>query len=471
MRIYIPIFNLIFIEQMRKSNLFVMLATALTLNLCLTGCSNDNEPVSGVITSGKPTAMELTINAPRTPQTYATDDGNATDAEIEMKTVTVLIYSETAVGSYILEKSASLNRSDFESSLISPDTYVLKDASKITTTTGSKKLYVLMNYPGTLPAVGSPLTSLSNLEYGLGAADDLSSTSNGLAMSSVEEKTTTLVTEGDAGYNTNNKVTISVKRMVAKVTVQENITRNGTGDIESEGGILTKLQFAIGHANKKIYAFQNKVGASPIIVQDPNWNSYVIGDFFDISDYSLNSSEYLPVDDTSSSVLNLKTVYAPENTAATYNVDGDNLTYISVRAQYQPAFFSDGNGDSKGANSGPVKTFYVISKTDGTVLYFDDLNEANTYGTNIGATVSAPYTNGICYFRAYINKNGTPDGNIPGSAAAKYDVLRNNYYKATVSSIKAPGKPTDQGKVTEETSLICNITVQPWFVVNENHDL
>ena len=459
---------------MKKVNLFATLAVAAALTLGVTGCSKDDNggPGGGAIEPGKPTAMELTIYAPRAPQTYAADDNNATDGEIEMKTLNVLIYAETSLsGHFVLEKSAALTRADFETALSNPDTYVMKDASKITTTTGNKKLYVLMNYPGTLPAIGSPLTSLPNLEYALTAADALSA--NGLAMSSVEEKAATLVAETTPGTTpAANKVTIAVKRMVAKVTVQENIARTN-GNIESHGGILTNLQFALGHANKSIYAFQKKVGAAPsIVVQDPNWSSYAPGDFFGISSYALASTDYQDVDAAATATLSLKTAYVPENTAATYNVDGDNLTYISVRAQYQPEFFSDDTGASKGPNSDPAKTFWVVSHTDGSILYFDNVTEASTYQANTaGSTMSAPYTDGLCYFRAYINKNGTADGNIPGSAAAKFDVLRNNYYKATINSITAPGKPIDEGKVTEETTLICDIEIQPWALVEEGHDL
>ena len=70
---------------------------AATLTLGVTSCSKDNESGDGTIKPGQPTAMELTIYAPRAPQTYAADDPNATDDEIEMKTVNVLIYAETSI--------------------------------------------------------------------------------------------------------------------------------------------------------------------------------------------------------------------------------------------------------------------------------------------------------------------------------------------------------------------------------------
>ena len=451
--------------------------TAAALVMGVTSCNNDDELGGGSqeLVKGTPTAMGLTIRAPRAPQTYA-DDPNATNAEIELKTVNVLIYAETATpGAYILEQNAALTRADFNAVVNAPDTYVLDNASKIATTTGNKKIFVAMNYPGTLPAVGAPLTNLSGLMHTLTSADQLSSAANGLAMFSASEVDATLVPETTPGTTpAANIVTAGVKRLVAKVTVQEDLARNGGGDIESQGGILTNLQFALGHANKSIYPLQKRVGTAPnIVVQDPNWSSYVAGDFFTIGSYALASADYQAVDAAATAILSLKTVYAPENTAQNYNADGDNLTYVSVRAQYQPQFFVDDAGVSKGANTAAAQSFWTVTKTDGSILYFDVETEADDYITNVdpAGVKSAEYVDGLCYFRAYINKNGTADGNITGSVAAKFDVLRNNYYKAVIKSIKAPGAATDEGSVVESTTLMVDVEVEPWFLISDDYDL
>lgn len=459
---------------MKKVNFFVMLAAALMMGV--TSCNNDDgADGDGGVAGGQPTAMGLTIKAPRAPHTYASDDPNATDDEIKLNKVNVLIYGETSSGSgsYILEKNAPLTMSDFDLVPGAHDIYTLKDASKISTTTGNKRIHVAMNYPGTFPAMNDNLAGLANLVYTLPTADDLSSPTNGLAMFSAEAKDAALVPETTPGETpAANKMTITVKRLVAKITVQEDIPRTN-GDIISQGGKLTNLQFAVGNANKTIFPLQKRVGTSPnIVIQDNNWDTYAPGDFFAISDYGLASTDYQSIDAAATGVLLLNTAYAPENTAKTYNADGENLTFLSVRTQYQPEFFVDGIGTSKGPNTDPAKSFWTVTKTDGAIMYFDVESEADTYtGANAGTVKSAEYIDGLCYYRAYLNKNSVADGNILGSVAAKFDVLRNNYYKAMIHSIKAPGAATDEGKVTEETSLMVNVEVEAWFAVSDDYDL
>ncbi|NDV58281.1 Mfa1 family fimbria major subunit [Bacteroides sp. 519] len=442
------------------------------LTMGLTSCSNNNE-FSGEykIVAGDPTAMELAITAPRALQGRAADDGNATDAEVEMNDVNVLIYAETSIdGFYILEQNVALKRNDFKVDREYPDTYMM-DGSKITTTTGNKRIYILMNYPGVFPELNSPLSDLAKVVYTLTATNSLSS--NGLAMASTEAKQAKLVVETTPGTTpAANVVTVSVKRMVAKVTVQEDITRDGAGKITTLGGVFTNLQFALGNINKKTYAIQNRVGTTPnIVVHDTNWENYVAGDFFTISSYLPNSTEYFAVDANTATALTAKAVYVPENTTKTYNVNGDNLTYVSVRAQYAPAYFCNASGASKGANTA-VKSFWTVVKADGSIYFFDVEADATTFSTaNAGSTKSTEYKSGLCYYRAYLNKTGAPDAHIPGSVAAKFDVLRNNYYKVTINSIKAPGKPVDEAEVTEDTSLIVNVEVETWSNVADGYDL
>ncbi|MEL5892696.1 Mfa1 family fimbria major subunit [Bacteroides sp. GD17] len=461
---------------MNKFKFATMAFAALTLGL--TSCTNDDAMTGQPVELGQPTAMGLTISTPAVPRTYGlSTDGNATDDEIELKTINVLIYSETSIpGSYILEKNASLVVDDFDAVTGTPDTYKLKSGKEIATTTGNKKIFVAMNYPtpAALPAVNSPLTSLANFTHSLSSADELYS--NGFTMFSAEEKLATLVAETTPGVTpAANQITVGVKRLVAKVTVREDITRDGSGKIMSQGGELTNLEFALGNANKSIYPLQKRVGTSPaIVVQDPNWSSFAAGDFFSISSYAPGSTAYDNIENVSvaATALDATAVYAPENTAATHPASGDNLTYVSVRAQYAPEFFCEDDGTSKGPNTAAAKSFWTVVATDGSIYYFDVEADADTFlAANPTYTKSDEYVDGLCYFRAYINKNGTADSNISGSTAAKFDVLRNNFYDMVVKSIKAPGSATDKGGVAEETTLMVDVQVEPWAVVSDNYDL
>lgn len=158
----------------QKTNKFLSVIMAAAFLTGMASSSNEDEGTAGgSTTKGEPTTMQFVINAPKAPTTYAPTDNNATDAEVELKTVNVLIYEYTATG-FQLEKNASLTMADFEA-VAGTDKYELKESSKIATTTGQKKIYVAMNYNGgNLPSiVESSITDVKTLEATLTNYDDL----------------------------------------------------------------------------------------------------------------------------------------------------------------------------------------------------------------------------------------------------------------------------------------------------------
>lgn len=459
---------------MKKVNLFSLLMTA-ALVVGTTSCSNDDDVMVIDTPKGERTSMQFVINAPKAPATYAVVDNNATQDEIDLKTVGVLVYEQTGTG-FILENVASLTMSDFDL-VTGSDKYALKNASKISTTTGAKKIFVAMNYSGSFPEVGSSIAAVSQLKAELTTANDLSNASSGFAMFSTDATDATLVTEDDTNYGTANNVLVTVKRLVAKISVQEHAGLRTDGDIESQGGWLTNLKFAAGNINKTSYLLQNVVGTAPNrVVQDFNWTTYSATDFFAINDLTLASALYKTVDASGATIANgtINPVYVTENTTETYNEDGDNLTYVSVRAQYVPEFFCNANGVSKGPNNSTTSpvAFWTVILSDGVVFYFDVEADATTFAAaNAGSAKSDKYVDGLCYWRGYLNQSGAADATISGSIAAKFDVLRNVYYKAVIKSIKAPGEATDKGKVTEDTSLVLEVEVAPWETHEDDWNL
>ena len=152
--------------------------------------------------------------------------------------------------------------------------------------------YVAMNYNGgNLPSIAeSSITDVKTLKATLTNYDDLSNATSGFAMFSTDVTDADLVPEDDAAYDASNKKTITVKRLVAKITVQEKSGLSSNGIIASQGGWLSGLQFTLGNINKSAYLLQNVVGG---VVQDFNWSSFTAADFFAISDYSV-SYTHLP---------------------------------------------------------------------------------------------------------------------------------------------------------------------------------
>ncbi len=452
---------------MRRNFLSMMLAAAVLIT-GFTSCNNDEEAFNeggNKTKKGEPTTMQLVIHAPKAPQTYAPTDNNATDAEIELKKVNVLIYEKTAVGYQLEQLPITLTMADFDVKSGS-DTYLLKADKKISTFTGEKQVFVAVNFEGTLPAtIGDPVTKLPDLVQTLTSPDYLSNSTSGFAMFSTKATDANLVAEDNTNYGTANTQKVTVKRMVAKISVQESASlRDGNNKIMSNGGELTEVEFALGNANKTSYLIQKVEGN---VVKDNNWASFADLDFFPV-----NASGYKTVNDKNATVASVTPVYVPENTAEKYDVDGKNLTYVSVRAKYAPEFFCDGTGTSKGANLAAPKPFWTVTRDNGKLYYFDVEAEANTFLASYPtATKSPQYVDGYCYWRGYLNQKGTPDATITGSTVAKFDVLRNTYYKATITGIKAPGYPTDQGKVTEPTTLNMEVNIEPWQVVNDDWNL
>lgn len=447
---------------------YAMMAVA-ALTMGLTSCGNNEEAYNGgEILKGERTSMQFVITVPKAPTTYAPVDANATQNEIELKKVDVLIYEETGTG-FRLEQIANLSIADFDA-VLGTDKYKLKEASKIKTTTGSKKIFVAMNYNGTYPAIADPYST--ELKATLSKADDLSNATTGFAMFSATTTDAGLVTEDNVNYPTANTKSIAVKRMVAKVSVQESEGLRTGGKILSQGGEFTNLQFTLGNINKTSYLLQNVVTN---VVRDFNWSTYAAGDFFKISDYSKGSTLYRAVDKYDATIASgtIHPMYAPENTAEAYNENGDNLTYVSIRAQYLPEYFVDASGVKKNMTgiTTPV-SFWTVIRSNGALYYFNVESEATAFAASYtGSVKSDKYTDGICYFRGYLNQDGAADVTIAGSKAAKFDVLRNVYYKTIIKSIKAPGYATDMGKVTEATSLVMDVEVQPWQTHTDEFEL
>lgn len=58
---------------------------------------------------------------------------------------------------------------------------------------------------------------------------------------------------------------------------------------------------------------------------------------------------------------------------------------------------------------------------------------------------------------------------------SRYNIYRNQYFKITVNSIQAPGKPSDNfdnnQPIQPNTWISADIEVIPWEVIEEDHDL
>lgn len=421
---------------------YLMAAAAAVLTLGFVSCSKDDTGGTPAPGAGDPTSFTIAIGQPTT---YAADDDNASTNELNFSTVDVFIYD---AASFVQVNHHYLTLADFGA----PSNNVYTSTKKLSTTTGAKLVYVGVNLP---TAIADKIKAAQSTA-GLSAVHDITTQqltqAGGFAMFSASAANPSFVAdENDPA----NKVTVSVARLVAKVTVENKLTM----PYGVAGGNIAGLEFTLGNLNTKMFPFQqNNTG----VIVDPNWTDATtapqlptyIGDFADPAPMT----GYITVDQYVASTpgKNLKAKYAAENSSERH-LKGET-TYISIKGVFTP-----GNFDDTGVPSGPV-SFWTVKTTGGT-KYFEQEANADTYhAANPGSIRSEEYVDGVCYYTMYLNpSNG-------------FNTLRNDFYRTSIKDILGLGNPTPGPKdpenpVDEQTNILIEVDILPWNVVSDEYEL
>ncbi len=427
-----------------------ILSVIAAASLLWVSCNNENLDQLAIADNAKATYVQVNVSYPQTTVTRAVNDPTATAYEVKLHTVDVFIFD---AASNTLVKRQQLASSDFSTvSSGSAQNDLYAAITKIATTTGPKKIFVGLNLPASFPEV----SSVGELKANWGTGLNQLVTEDGIAMFSAVETNKTLVETTDPTYADNNIFTIPVERMVAKVAVED-------GGISTTviGGTVSDVQFAIHTSNKLLFPMKN---AASGVVKDPNWamGSYLATMFENFSDYApINLAGTSGINGAKANLLTAK--YAPENTSEAHLQK--ETTYASIRAKFVPNQFFNATGVSKGSNAGqPAKTFWIVTGADGTRGFYDVKTEAETYIANNGGTISAPYTDGYCYYQAYLNpKNG-------------YNTIRNEFYHVVITKISGPGKPDPDPKdpelpVETPTDITVSVEIIAWTYLADNYEL
>jgi hypothetical protein len=423
----------------------------------LASCNDENSDNKNInADKGKPTDLTLSLNFPQSGASLlrSTSDPNATDPEATIHTVDVFIYTKNQ-GFYL--SHTSLTASDFTKSETA-DSYTLNSSTKIQTTTGDRLVFVGVNLPSTVALALEHQGSSEVTQVAKSLTRDQLVSANGIAMIGV--LSCTFVEDAD---NAANHPEITVKRMVAKVTVQKgnSMTQEGVS------GKLDSLSFAINNFNERSFLIQ---GAAPEY-KDPNWDSYDPAAF---SQVNYSNSYYLLVNDSLiTDPKALKPLYASENTSKTHKKR--EITRVTIRGAFLPdTMMVYQNPDyikvstaSQGITK--PKTFYTVTlyRPNPEIKIFYNSATAEAYAIANGLTSNdvITYTGGYCYWDLFLNKN-------------VWDVLRNDYYKATITRIIVPGRSTEEipdDELDDEPSVEVNITtnleILDWIVVSDNYEL
>lgn len=125
---------------------------------------------------------------------------------------------------------------------------------------------------------------------------------------------------------------------------------------------------------------------------------------------------------------------------------------------------------------GAAGTKYYTKTTTGTTPTFTEVDKATVLGA-IEADKAEIRKDGRAYYYVPIKHLGSTDANA--DAIAEYGIVRNHFYKITLSGIKGFGTPVyDPSKVVapavptyQDTYLAARVQVLQWRVVNQNASL
>ena len=410
-----------------KMQIQIKLIACLFVFLGFIGCSNDENPLKeddAKSDSGKETFITVSLSFPKSiSELRTTEDPNATQDEAKITKIDLFIYGEP--GYFLSHKT--LNVSDFEQVTTNEnlDKYVYNASEKIATTTGNKKLFVGVNLPETI--INSLLhkgnSELTQVEKIL-TRDDLIN-SDGFVMTSFMKECTFTLDEND---ETNNP-TLVVQRMLAKVTVQTAKNMEVTG----VPGKVDNLKFAINNFNERSFLIQ---GNAPEY-KDPNWAS---GSYNASHFTQATASDYVNINDhTTLKPEDFNALYAAENTSEDHK--SKEITRVTIRGTFIPKemiVYKNGINKNDGYKfedciiTNP-ETFWTVTvyNPNPEMAFFYNENIAKDYAAdnNLTANDIDIFTNGFCYWDMFLNRN-------------KWDVIRNDYYKSTITRIVAPGRST-----------------------------
>ena len=432
-----------------KTNFFVV--AALAASALLASCDKDHTGTNPE-EEGKPTTMNISLNFPKAPQTRATADENATDAEANVQTVDVFIYY-TSSGGFQSHTQLTAGQLIQRQSSNNADVYTTKEDVKIETTTGAKTVVAGINLPENLvkDLIDQPYSTLLTVAQTFDKRDELTKANNFVMFS---KDAVHKVFKEDAK---DNDVTLQCQRLVAKVTVE-------TAASMTQGGVpgtLGALTFAVNNFNKKLFLLQ---GEAPLH-KDPNWAS---AEQHDANDYiEAKDGDYVSVlsrkNVPSPSIDQYEASYAAENTS-----EGKlqkEISRVTVRSTFildQITIF-DGSDFVviNNPKKGTLETFYAVSPSSAEpTSYFTDESTAKSFVSKYGGNV-LPYKDGVCYWTIFLNK-------IPEKPENKWDVLRNDFYKCNITRIIAPGRPGPEPPDPEEkpddaeVNITADIEVMFW---------
>jgi hypothetical protein len=424
-------------------------------------------------TPGTLTSMKIVISTPLSGNNMrnTTEDENGLIEESDVKSVDVFVY--TASGA--LERRTHLTAEAFTQQVPSGsdnyDRWNMASTHNIPTTTGPKLIYVGVNLPTAVAESLEDITAASDMVV---AAQIISREqmigAGGFVMFCTQGVERTFVPENDPNAETANSVSVDVERLVAKVTVETSKTFDKSG---LPGTLLDELEYTVTKFNTEVFMLQE----SSAYHKDPNWTAAqysASATMFDntVADFKaiLNGADYTTITKT-----DYEPDYATENTSEMKTKK--EVTRAVVRGTFIPSTVTYRDDDASPWQERPntvtsetpaaERTFYAVTPSVASATrFFTDSEQAAAYAEE-NSTEEAAYTNGYCYWDIFLGKDPEVETNI-------WDVLRNDYYKCTITRIinlgrNNPEVPDPDVTPDNNTSIETTINVLYWHAALESN--
>lgn len=280
-------------------------------------------------------------------------------------------------------------------------------------------------------------------------------------------------------------MTVTLQRLAAKIAVGMTANLTDQGVQQGAAGNITDLGFLVDNINKMYYLTYGGEGVNTPAATDANM---LVKDYaennFEFADWQ-NNPQFKGITPGTAAKATWNTAYAAENLTADKFIKG--VTRIVVKGQFTPKSgimvdgtagqrtFKETDGHiAKGANyymfnlpeAGGYAFFKEADATDEILkewLISIGITDAGKQNEAIAAKVL--YTGGMNYWWITVDDN-------------RGDIKRNNFYRADIKSIWAPGRNNGEfgnddkdDVVDEKTNITVQITVEPWQLKEFNAEL
>ena len=449
----------------------------------LASCSNENVPMGGDLTpQGEPTSMKLVLDLSGGAYSRAINDGNSKAEETTIDKLQVYIYNDKG----IFEKEHEIPFAELDEVAGQGNKYATKNI--LAATTGKKTIYVGANMTDAMKQIMKANSAQALAKKGVGAAlSDITTDNKFVMFSTVAAGNTLKATDANQADQipTENQVTVTLQRLAAKIAVGMSAEMNAPGVKQGAAGEITDLGFLVDNINKMYYLTYGGEGVNTPAATDANM---LVADYdknnFEFATWNANP-QFQTITPGTAEKATWNTAYAAENLTTDKVIEG--VTRIVVKGQFTPK-----SGIAVTGNA-PNYTFTETADyiTAGADYYMFNLPEAGGY-----AFFNKADGDDDVKVKAWLKHIGIADGQLDAVAKTKVlytkgmnywwitvddnrgDIKRNNFYRADIKSIWAPGRNNGEfgnddkdDVVDEKTNITVQITVEPWNLKEFNADL